>query len=246
MRAYIAYALLLSVVLLIPLAGCGSSRDAVFAGDYHILKSGRAWTYDGTYWRKERTRATAEYTGTFSLARACSDVTYAGRPALRVETTVSEVTGDRPAMAEELAGIDYYVLEPTGYYLQAHQTPGGSVEVFSPPRLWLPVPLRPGQTWTWVEEWFGSDATATCTATGMEEEQVPLGTFDAVQVSAGAQASGGGNFLQYTWVRGIAPAIGIVRETRSSYETYATGEQVWTDLSLELRSYSDTHTPPAP
>jgi len=246
MRAYIAYALLLSVVLLVPLAGCGGSHDAVFAGDYYILKSGRAWTYDGTYWRQERTRATAEYTGAFRLTRSCSDVTYAGRPALRVETTVSDVTGDRPAMAQELAGINYYVLEPAGYYLQAHQTPGGSVEVYSPARLWLPVPLRPGQTWTWVEEWFGSSATATCTATGMEEEQVPLGTFDAVQLLAGAQASGGGNWLQYTWVRGIASEIGIVRETRSSDETYATGEQVRTDLDLELRNYSDTHAPPAP
>jgi len=248
MRAFRFWVLLLSAASIVPLAGCGSSEKAqpVFAGDFLILKSGRSWTYDGTYWVREDTRATAVYSGTFQATRSCQEVTYGGRPALRVETLVSDVTGDRAALANDLEGSDYYVLEPSGYYLQAHQTPGGSLEVFQPPRLWMPVPLLAGQTWTWVESWFGASATATCTATGMHTEEVPIGSFDVVHLSAVAQASGAGNAIQYTWVRSVAPGIGIVRDTRTSSQNLATGEQTWTDLNLELHSYSDTHAPLAP
>jgi len=233
---------------MLPLAGCGSSEDAqpIFAGDFYLLKPGRSWTYDGTYWMQERTRATVEYSGAFALTRFCQEVTYAGQPALLVQTTVSDVTGDRPAMAEELAGGDYYSLQATGYYLMARETPGGSLEVLEPPRLWLPLPLLLGQTWTWQEDWLGEIATATCIATGTEEVQVPLGVLDAVQLSAGAQASGGGDWFQYTWVRGVAPGIGVVSDTKTSYESRATGEQIWADINLELYSYSDTHSPPTP
>jgi hypothetical protein len=247
MRAYLVCALLLSASL-IPLAGCGGSSrsDPIFAGDFLILKPGRSWTYDGTYWTQERTRATAEYSGNFTLTRTCADVTYGGRPALRVETTVTDVTGLRPGMATDLAGADYFTLQATGYYLEAHQTPGGSLDVYQPVRLWMPVPLVLGQTWTWVEIWFGNNATATCTATGMQQEQVPLGAFDAVQLSAGAQGSGAGNWVQYTWVRAVAPGIGVVRDTRTASQTLATGDQIWTDINLQLRSYSDLHGPPSP
>ncbi|UCH36492.1 MAG: hypothetical protein JSV65_09100 [Armatimonadota bacterium] len=249
MRAYLVCALLLlSAASLIPMSGCGSSDDiqAILPGDFRILAPGRSWTYDGTYWAREITRATAEYSGSFILTRACTEVDYAGQPALRVATTVSDVTGDRPAMAQDLAGTDYFVLQSPGYYAQAHQTPGGSLEVYNPPRLWMPVPLTRGQTWTWVENWFGTDTTATCTVTGVETEDVPAGTFDAAQLSAGAQASGVGNWLQYTWVRAVAPDIGVVRETKTSSQTLATGEQIWAEINLDLHNYSDTYGPPTP